>query len=82
MRVALLIAAYAVIAILAYFFVGTQVPPCFGRVPDGRISQACYDSWLASRPWWQALLDTPYVEIAAFLAASAVTIWISRRRRI
>jgi hypothetical protein len=76
MRIGLLIAAYAVIAVVAYVFLRPMVPPCFGVVPNGEVSKACYDAWLA-REW---LARSPYPEIAGFVAAAALTIWWSRRR--
>lgn len=79
MRVALLLGAYAALATLAYVFLGTSVAPCLGG--PGIDNTACAEAWQASRPWWERLLDTPYPEIAGFLVASVLTIWLSRRHR-
>jgi hypothetical protein len=82
MWIAVLIAAYAAIAVVVYVFLGgAQLPPCFGRVPDGQISQACYEMWLAERPWIAWFGSTPYPEVAGFLVATGATIWLARRRR-
>lgn len=81
MRLVVMIVSYAFIAAIVWVFVGTAIPPCFGRVPDGRISQACVDVWIANRSFVEWLLATPYPEIAGFLAASALTIWLHGRRR-
>jgi hypothetical protein len=78
MRLALLIAGYAVIAIgAAAFFSGMPVTHCLGGVTTDQ--RACYEAWLASRPWWERLLDTPALPIGAFIVASAVTIFLARR---
>ena len=82
MRVAVLVLLYALIAVVVAVFVGSSIPPCTGSVPDGRMSQACIDAWLAQRSVIDWLLSTPYPEIAGFVAASAGTIWWSRRRRV
>lgn len=79
MRIALLVAAYAVIAVIAYVSIGTQVAPCLGGATND--NTACNEAWRASQPWWQRLFDTPLVPTIGFLAASALTIWLSRRRR-
>jgi hypothetical protein len=79
-RVALLITFYGLVAAIAGLFMGTSVPPCFGRVPDGRMSQACIDHWLANRGLVERLFSTSWTPVAAFLLASALTIWWFRRQ--
>jgi hypothetical protein len=80
MRVALLIAFYALLAFVAWLFAGNQLPPCIGRVPDGRISQECVDHWLATRSPIESVFANPWTAVIFFLVASALTIWWSRRR--
>ena len=80
-RVAWLIFLWAVIAVVVTAFLGSSIPPCTGRVPDGRMSQECIDAWVAQRGAVEWLLSTPFPEIGGFLIASVVTIWWFRRPR-
>ena len=80
-RVAGLIVLYALIAIVGVFVFGTSVPPCFGRVPDGKISDVCLNQWLASRSPIDSFFANPWAVAAFVLVATALTIWWSRRRR-
>jgi hypothetical protein len=79
-RLALVIAFYAVVAAVGAVFMGTSVPPCFGRVPDGRMSQACIDHWLASRSPVEWLFSSPWTAVGFLVVASGLTIWWSRRQ--
>lgn len=78
MRVALLIALYAVLAAIAVVFLGVSVPFCSGGI-DGRMSQECIDHWLANQSLVERFFGTPWPAVVAFVIASAVTIWWSRR---
>ena len=79
MRIAGLIALYAVIAIVGVVFLGSSVPQCFGD-STGHMSQACVDRWLANRPLFEAFISTPWPAVGFFFVASGLTILWSRRR--
>lgn len=79
MRVALSIGMYAALAGLTWIFTSTQVAPCLGGPAVD--NTPCVERWLADRPFGSWLLSTPYLELAGFLAATALTIWWSRRSR-
>lgn len=76
---AIVLGLYASFAALVFVFVGGPgIPPCFGTVPTGQVTPACYAAWqvsLANRPIFQQLFDTPWGPVALFLAL-AVGTWI------
>jgi hypothetical protein len=75
--VAVLVGMYGIAAYLAAAFLHSQVAPCLGL---GEV-RACFETWLVHRSVLEALLDTPYPYVAAFLAASALTIRVALRRQ-
>ena len=81
-RLGVLISFYTVVAALGAVFMGTSIPPCFGSVPGGRMSQACIDHWLASRSPVEWLFSSPWTAVGFFVVASGLTIlWFRRQRR-
>lgn len=72
-RWASLLGLYAVLATASMVVLGGQVPPCFGAVPTGEISAACYNAWQASRSWLDRLFDTPLGGLVVFVALAVGT---------
>lgn len=73
-RVVFLVGAYAIVAWFTYRFMSVRVPPCLGLD-----TTRCYEEWLASRPWFDRMWDTPIPYLVAFVLASALTVWWERR---
>ena len=80
MRVAGLIALYALLAIVGIVFLGNAIPPCFGDA-SGHVSKECYDHWLATRSPVESFFSTPWPSVVTHVGASALTIWWDRRSR-
>lgn len=77
-RWAVVLVLYGIAAVLATFVLGGQVPPCFGSVPTGEVSEQCFSAWQASRSWLDRLFDTPLGGVALFLALTAATWAVTR----
>ena len=73
-RVAFLIGAYALLAWFAYRLQSFGGPSCLGLD-----ATPCYEQWLASRPWFERMWDSPIPYVVVFLLASALTVWWERR---